>query len=81
MKIKKCQKCGSENIFTITLDPNCEEPEIEIECQDCGFKIRMKTQQEIDYNNFEKMMDDKDREKEEKLLEEAKRKAEEELGK
>jgi DNA-directed RNA polymerase subunit RPC12/RpoP len=61
MKIKKCQKCGSENIFHITLNPNQNDEETsEIECQDCGFKIRKRTEYEIERNNFEKMMDDRD---------------------
>jgi len=72
MKIKKCQKCGSENIFNITINPNRGEEEAgQIECQDCGFQIRRRTEVEIVQNLREKNEEEKDEDKRRKSWEDA----------
>jgi len=64
MEIKKCQKCGSDNIISVKLDPDCieEMQEAYTECKDCGFEIRERKVIEIIQNLREK--DKEDRRKE-----------------
>ncbi|GEM_PF-5843463 len=56
MKIKKCQKCGSENIILVKINPDYyEDEQIDyVECKDFGFSIEKKSQREIDFNWEEK---------------------------
>jgi DNA-directed RNA polymerase subunit RPC12/RpoP len=56
MEIKKCQKCGSENILLIKINPDYDEfiQESFVECQDCGFKIKKRIPEEVDDNWFNK---------------------------